>query len=241
MIATTHYSKEQMLERWRECIWAGHVPADLMQELVLPSLQVRHLEAGQTIWRQGDPALHWMGVLGGAAKLCVQLEDGRAVTLCSVAGSWIGEMELLRNVRYSCDAVALHDLTVVQLPGAVFKQLAAQAPSFQSFLLQLLAERNLQLMNLITAQQHSGTVARVARCLGALITPLNFPSERGHWLNVPQSELADYCNVSRSRLSEALSQLHRAGLIAVGYRSVQLVDLQGLRSFSGVLEMSPVA
>ena len=67
MIATTHYSKEQMLERWRECIWAGHVPADLMQDLVLPSLQVRHLEAGQTIWRQGDPALHWMGVLGGAA------------------------------------------------------------------------------------------------------------------------------------------------------------------------------
>lgn len=241
MIATTHYSKEQMLERWRECIWAGHVPADLMQELVLPSLRVRHLEAGQTIWHQGDSALHWMGVLGGAAKLCVQLEDGRAVTLCSVAGSWIGEMELLRSVRYSCDAVALHDLTVVQLPGAVFKQLAAQVPSFQSFLLQLLAERNLQLMNLITAQQHSGTVARVARCLGALITPLNFPSERGHWLNVPQSELADYCNVSRSRLSEALSQLHRAGLIAVGYRSVQLVDLQGLRSFSGVLEMSSVA
>ena len=111
---------------------------------------------------------------------------------------------------------------------------------FQTFLMQLLAERNLQLMSLITAQQHSGTVARVARCLAALITPLNFPFAKGHWLNVPQSELADYCNVSRSRLSEALSQLHRAGLIEVGYRSVQLVDLEGLRSFTGLLEAPAV-
>ena len=241
MIATTHYSRPQVLERWRECIWADRVSDATMQNLVMPSLQVRHLRAGQSIWRMGDEALHWVGVLGGAAKLCVQLEDGRAVTLCSVAGSWIGEVELLRGVRHSCDAVALHDLTVVQIPRSIFEQLWMQQPLFQTFLMQLLAERNLQLMSLITAQQHSGTVARVARCLGALITPLNFPSERGHWLNVPQSELADYCNVSRSRLSEALSQLHRAGLIAVGYRSVQLVDLQGLRSFSGVLEMSSVA
>jgi CRP-like cAMP-binding protein len=81
----------------------------------------------------GDEALHWVGVLGGAAKLCVQLEDGRAVTLCSVAGSWIGEVELLRGVRYSCDAVALHDLTVVQMPRAVFEQLAAQQPFFRPF------------------------------------------------------------------------------------------------------------
>ena len=57
---------------------------------------------------------------------------------------------------------------------------------------------------------------------------------------MPQSELADYCNVSRSRLSEALSQLHRAGLIEVGYRSVQLVDLEGLRSFNGLLEAPAV-
>lgn len=126
-----------------------------------------------------------------------------------------------------------------ELPRAVFEQLWMRVQPFQTFLMQLLAERNLQLMNLITAQQHSGTVARVARCLAALINPLNFPFAR-HWLNVPQSELADYCNVSRSRLSEALSQLHRAGLIEVGYRSVQLVDLEGLRSFNGLLEAPAV-
>jgi CRP-like cAMP-binding protein len=99
MIATTHYSRPQVLERWRECIWADRVSDAAMQNLVMPSLQVRHLRAGQSIWRVGDEALHWVGVLGGAAKLCVQLEDGRAVTLCSVAGSWIGEVELLRGVR----------------------------------------------------------------------------------------------------------------------------------------------
>lgn len=241
MSATNHYSKEQVLERWRECIWADHVPHTFMHSQVLPALQLRHLHAGQSIWRTGDAAQHWTGVLGGAAKLCVHLEDGRAVTLCSVAGSWIGEAELLRGVPYACDAVALHDLTVVQLPSLVFDALTVQAPGFQAFLLQLLAERNLQLMTLISAQQHSGTVARVARCLGALITPLNFPSARGRWLNVPQSELADYCNVSRSRLSEALSHLHRAGLIEVGYRSVQLLDLEGLRSFNGLPEMPAVA
>lgn len=133
MSATNHYSKEQVLERWRECIWADHVPHAFMHSQVLPALQLRHLQAGQSIWRTGDAAQHWTGVLGGAAKLCVHLEDGRAVTLCSVAGSWIGEAELLRGVPYACDAVALHDLTVVQLPSLVFDALTVQAPGFQAF------------------------------------------------------------------------------------------------------------
>lgn len=203
-----------------------------MQSQVLPSLRVRHLSAGQFIWRQGDMPQHWVGVLGGAAKLCVAMADGRAVTLCSAAGSWIGEAALLQSdIPHTCDAVALHDLTAVFMPKDCFDLLRVQVPAFADFLLRLLAERNVQLMELLAAQQQLGTQVRVARCLGALITPMNFPTPKGRWLNVPQSELADFCQVSRSRLSEALTELHSRGLIAVGYRCVQILDLQGLRSF----------
>ena len=100
------------------------------------------------------------------------------------------------------------------------------------FLLELMAERNQQLMRLISAQQCSHITSRVAQCLGALITPLNFPFPDAGQLNITQSELADFCRVSRSRFNEALLELERQDLLTVGYRSVQLKDVEGLRRYA---------
>lgn len=232
MPSPSHFPRAQLLQRWPECMWAHCLSVQRVEELVFPALGIRHLHAGESLWRAGEKPMAWVGVFGGAVKLCVQLADGRAVTVCSAAGSWVGEAALLHGLpSHGCDAVALHDLTAVYLPRACFDTLCASEPAFVRFLLRLMAERNQQLMELLVAHQQAVPVNRVAHSLGALITPMNFPSPQGMWLNVPQSELADFCQVSRSRLNEALAELHRQGLVAVGYRSVQILDLEGLRTF----------
>ncbi|GAB2463994.1 Crp/Fnr family transcriptional regulator [Comamonas humi] len=225
-------SREQVLASWHHCIWAHVVSPPLFEEWVRPSLRVRHLHAGQYLWRAGERPTAWVGVMRGAVKLCVPTEDGRSIALCGFAGSWFGEASLLHEgACFDCDAVALHDLTMLTLPAEAFQHLLRESPTFSRFLLGLMAERNLQFMRLNTAQQLPNITSRVARCLGALITPLNFPFPDAGQLNVTQSELADFCRVSRSRLNEALLALEREGLLELGYRSVRLKDVERLRVY----------
>lgn len=224
--------KDQVLANWSRCIWASSISTELFEDCVRPALQVRHIHAGQYLWRANDLPLGWIGVTRGAAKLCVPTEDGRSIALCGFAGSWFGEASLLhRKSRLDCDAVALHDLTMLILPDAAFQRLRNESASFGQFLLTLMAERNQQLLRLITALQSTDITSRVAKCLGTLITPMNFPFPDAGLLNVTQSELADFCRVSRSRFNEALLELERRDLLEVGYRSVRLKDVEGLRSY----------
>ena len=61
---------------------------------------------------------------------------------------------------------------------------------------------------------------------------MNFPFPDAGLLNITQSELADFCQVSRARLNEALLTLEKQQFLEVGYRSVRLKDIDGLRRYS---------
>lgn len=221
------------MAQWHHCMWAHTVRAEQASQEILPQLRVRHIQAGQHVWHTGDAPPGWIGVLRGAAKICVPTEDGRSITLCGYAGSWFGETYLLRErSAMDCDAIALHDLTMLILPVTAFDALRQSSPVFSQFLLELMAERTHQLMRLLTAQQCTSVTSRVAQCLGSLITPMNFPFPDAGLLNITQSELADFCQVSRARFNEALLELEKKQLVEVGYRSVRLKDIEGLRRYS---------
>ena len=226
-------SKEQVLTQWQNCMWAHTVSNEQAIELIHPYLSVRHVHAGQYLWHTGDAPHGWIGVLRGAVKICVPCEDGRSITLCGYAGSWFGETYLLRqHAATDCDAIALHDLTMLSLPASAFHALRSESTTFNQFLLELMAERMHQLMRLLTAQQCTGVTRRVAQSLGSLITPLNFPFPDAGLLNITQSELADFCQVSRARFNEALLELEKQQLLEVGYRSVRLKDIDALRRYN---------
>ena len=214
-------------------MWSHTLSPEQAAELVHPYLRVRHVHAGQHLWHTGDAPQGWIGVSRGAAKICVTTEGGRSITLCGYAGSWFGETYLLRQgAIMDCDAIALHDLTMINRPTDAFPALRHASSAFSQFLLELTAERTHQLMRLLTAQQCTGVTSRVAQCLGSLITPMNFPFPDAGLLNITQSELADFCQVSRARLNEALLTLEKQQFLEVGYRSVRLKDIDGLRRYS---------
>lgn len=231
--ASSHLNKDDIIRSSAHWGWIGCVPKALLEAVVFPALTVSHLHAGQYLWHKGEEALAWTGVTRGAVKLCTLLDDGRAITLTGFAGTWFGESVLLSSdKRYESDAVALHDLTMVRLPRHCFTQLCQQCPDFMQYLLQLLAERNRQLAQLLEAQHYTNSTTRVAKCLGALVISANFPFETAHHLNISQSELSDFCQVSRSRLNEALAELRSLGLIDIGYRYIHIKDMAAMRKLT---------
>ncbi|RIX83605.1 Crp/Fnr family transcriptional regulator [Acidovorax cavernicola] len=217
--------------RWRGCVWA-HTLSDAEGAALLPQLRFAELAAGQPIWHRGDAADHWVGMGRGSMKLCTTSASGKPVTFMGQAFSWVGEIELIRDIPRLCDAVALSDAVIIKMPKAAFFHLLGTNPAFNRFVLTLLSERLTQSMVLTLSDRTLDPVAKVAQSLASLFSPSAFPP-RSLELQVSQAELAIYCNMSRPRLNAALKQLEAEGLLTLGYQVVTLTRLDALRSYCG--------
>jgi DNA-binding XRE family transcriptional regulator len=95
----------------------------------------------------------------------------------------------------------------------------------------LLNERLGQFIAAREVDRMSDPDVRVARSLAALFNPVLYPLV-GELLRITQQELGYLVGLSRQRVNESLCALAHAGLIRVVYGGLQVLDLNGLRSFS---------
>jgi CRP-like cAMP-binding protein len=95
----------------------------------------------------------------------------------------------------------------------------------------LLNERLGQFIAAREVDRMSDPDVRVARSLAALFNPVLYPLV-GELLRITQQELGYLVGLSRQRVNESLRALAQAGLIRVVYGGLQVLDLNGLRSFS---------
>src|SRR5438552_18341975 len=90
-----------------EAQWALQLNPELRRR-VLAETVTRKISLGSYVCRKGDPAKHWIGVLGGLVKVASVSPAGRPVSfICVAAGGWFGEGAWLKNERRLHDAAAL--------------------------------------------------------------------------------------------------------------------------------------
>ena len=71
----------------------------------------------------------------------------------------------------------------------------------------------------------------MVHCLTEMVDPRLYPRTEDS-ITVSQEGLAALAGVSRSIVSQVLRKLQRQGLVQVDYRSIKLLDPNGLRRFS---------
>lgn len=192
---------------------------------------MQEVEVGQGAFlcRVGDMPLHWYGAIDGLLKWCVTAEDGRSVTLGGLSrSSWFGEGTLLRAVPRTADIVALRPSRVALMPLDTFNWLHETERAFDHFLLRQINERMHWFLGNFAAHHLLDTDTQVARALVGLFHPWLHPGSDPH-LAVSQEEIANLSGLSRQRCNAALRRLAEAGLIAIGYGGIAVLDLAGLR------------
>lgn len=196
---------------------------------VLAEMQQVDVAAGAALCRMGDEPQHWYGAIDGLLKWAVTAEDGRSVTLGGLSrGSWFGEGTLLRAVPRTADIIALRPSRVALMPVETFQWLHATERAFDHFLLRQINERMHWFLGNFAAHHLLDTDSQVARALVGLFHPWLHPGSDPH-LAVSQEEIANLSGLSRQRCNAALRRLAEAGLIAVGYGGITVLDLAGLR------------
>lgn len=212
--------------------WARNLTPDELAQAI-DGTQEKRLPAGAYVCHKGEAVEHWIGVAAGLVKICNYSFEGKAMSFSGIpTGGWFGEGSLLKNELRRYDGLALQDSRIAYLNRKTFQWLLDHSIGFNRFLLTQLNERLGQAFATIESQSLLGPDGRVARVLAGLFNPVLYPGF-GAQLKVSQEELGYLTNLSRQRVNQALQLLAEKKLLKAAYGRIEILDLEGLRSFSG--------
>lgn len=236
---TDSFTKTDLLER--QVWWLG-LSARAQQQVLDETTEVS-VAAGACFSRYGEERHYWYGILEGLLKWSINTADGQTATLGGqLAGSWFGEATLLRGQPRKSDLIALRFSRVLLMPKHTFDELRYSHPTFNEFLLSLLAERIHWMMSNSVAQRLLDVDHMVARALVAITHPIlnNHPIQGvgGEiFLSISQEELAHLVAISRQRCGKALAALQALGFVRMEYGGLTVANLMGLKRFTDLCNL----
>lgn len=195
----------------------------------------RKLKAGQHLYRAGQPFTALYLVHAGFLKTCELSEDGREqVTGFRMRGDLLGA-ESIGLASYSCDAVALDDCEIWELPYPPVLGACLQFPELQARLTAALAE---EIRRDRTWMLTIGTLSAEHRVAAFLLDIARRHAKLGfspsHFiLRMGRADIASFLALKHETVSRALSHMEEQGYISVLRREVKLLDIPVLRTYVG--------
>lgn len=216
-------------EEMAEIPWMGLL-TQAEQAHAQAALVVSRVDPGDHICRVGRPVTYWFGLVDGLLKMSNDDSRGPLITFTGIApGGWFGEGTVLKRETYRYNVLALRKSLVAGLPVDTFHWLLDNSIGFNRFVMRQLNERLGQFIAAREIDRITDPDVRVARSVANLFHPGLFPGV-GQVLRITQQELAYLVGLSRQRVNEALASLQHAGVIAVEYGGLRVLDLDALQS-----------
>lgn len=164
-------------------------------------------------------------VESGWLKAVKSAATGREQTIATFGpGAALNDVSVLAGAPTQATVIALEPAALWRIPGAQLLALTGQHPTLARALIGSLAARVIHLATLVEDLALRPVEARLARLI---LTQANGDAiERRSWAT--QAELAAQVGTVPDVLHRALRALADAGLIAVGRRTIRILDRAGL-------------
>ena len=184
---------------------------------------------GDVIAPRGKRLPGVLAIAYGAIKLSLRApEGGERVLRLAAAGQTFGESSALSGRVFPCEAQALSDSSLVVIPTGAVLALIEREPRSARRVIEVLAERNLALVD----ELQSSSLLRGSERLACFLDSLADPGMRENACTVrlPASKtvVASRLNMKKETLSRLLRELSGQGLIRVAQRDITLLDRERL-------------
>jgi CRP/FNR family transcriptional regulator, cyclic AMP receptor protein len=210
--------------------WASAISTEELQR-ARAAISVREVQAGHYVCRKGDPSDVWIGVVDGLIKIENLSDTGKLVNFGTFpANSWFGEGSILKRELRKYDVIALHDSRVALMSAATFFWLLDKSIPFNRFIITQLNERLGQYLGAFEHDRLEGLDARVAHSIADMLHPQLHPRPQSR-IEITNEELGNLVGVSRQSINQSLHLLENLGLIKTAYRTITVLDFEGLRNF----------
>lgn len=205
------------------------LPEEPMRELCNRA-HLRRLEAGHTLFHQGDKAERFYFLVDGQIKLHRALGNGRDKLVEVIRpGHSFAEALLFTGVKvYPVTASALRDSMVVSLEGSSYRRMLEEHPQICLDILATLSVRLHQRLNEIDTLTLANASQRVIRFL------LLEQETSGEVIDfdVPKCLIASRLGIQPETFSRILHRFVDAGLIRIDRRRIHVLDPQGLAHYN---------
>lgn len=204
------------------------LPAEVQEDLMAVAT-LRHFEAGQMIYLEGEPAEFVYILERGWVKATRMTREGREQGLLFLRPVEIfGDIAVFTDTTYPGTTTALEAVDAWAIPSQTLLTLVKHYPDLALALIKKLSERVLYYIGLVEDLSLRSVEARLANTIlnnaelhdGKLIVP------RRKWATF--DEMAVRLGTVRDVLSRAMKTLEAEGYIKVEKQSITLLDPEGL-------------
>ena len=188
--------------------------------------QSRRLKKGEYLFHAGEPFSSLFAVRTGFFKTTVSTQDGRdQVTGFFMSGELVG-MDGISINKYACDAVALEDSEVCELPFSHLDDLARMMPNMNLHFFRLMSREIVRDQNVMLLLGNMRAEERLAVFLLNLSERLR---ARGFAANefilrMSREEIGSYLGLKLETVSRTLSRFNQDGLISVEHKHIKLLQ-----------------
>ena len=213
------------------CLPAG-VDGDDLGRLDAVVQRRKPLRPGETLFRTGEPLGSVYVASEGAFKSIGINEAGEEHVLgFHLPGELFG-LDAIGSGQHRCDAVALTEARVCELPFASLAEAAAKVPSLQRQLLRVMgqsADLDHDHVDLLSRRQASERIALFLQGMGERYRRIGRSGE-DFQLPMSRDEIARYLGLALETVSRSFSRLHEDGVLDVRGRRVRVLDAKRLHA-----------
>ena len=215
------------------CLPVGLDPQEIATLDALISSR-RRLQRGEALYRAGDHFHALYAVRSGFLKTYVLHEDGREqVTGFQMTGEILG-MDAISTDRHACDALALEDTEVCEVPFDALERLSGTMPTLQRHFHKTLSReivRDQGLMLLLGSMRAEERLAAFLLNLSQRFGDRGYSRTEFH-LRMTREDIGSYLGMKLETVSRTLSRFQDEGLLAVQGKSIHLLDLARLKALT---------
>lgn len=203
----------------------------------------RRIARDENLYRMGDPFGNLYAIRFGHFKTYQNNPSGeQQITGFQMAGELLG-MDAISGDRHHCDAVALEDSEVCEIPFSRLEELFGEVPillrHFHRIMSQeITREQNVMLLlgNMRAEQRFAAFLVNLSsRYATRGYSPTSFQ------LRMSREDIGNYLGLTIESISRLLSRFKKQGWLKVDKREVQLLDPAMLKALAaGTESCSPM-
>lgn len=187
------------------------------------SIGIRTVEAGTPLLDQGKPVRYIAVIQRGDVGLYYRSGLRRVMLQRLHEGDVLGDVPYFCRTGSPFSARSLTEVDLLQLEDEVLTRLLHTRPAISQRFLYSLATRLERMQRRLLELTQRDLRGQVATLL------LNETEEQPGEIHLPQSTLAELLGATRPSVNQVLKRLQAEGLVRLAYRSVEVVDPEGLR------------
>ncbi|QOJ22252.1 MAG: fumarate/nitrate reduction transcriptional regulator Fnr [Gammaproteobacteria bacterium] len=195
----------------------------------------RKVPRGGYLHRTGTKFQSLFAVRSGFFKTCVLEEDGRQqVTGFHMTGELLG-LDAISTDTHTCDAIALEDSEVCEIPFAKLEEISRTIPSLMRHFHKIMSReivRDHGVMLLLGSMKAEERLASFLLNLSRRFLMRGY-SESEFNLRMTREEIGSYLGLKLETVSRAFSKLQDENIITVDNKHIQINDIDRLKMKMG--------